>query len=293
MSKKGFIATSMMYSFFIVFALLALTILSTYSHYRYLSNDMNSSIADELNNKTLNKYARLYNLVKNGNFESGNSNWSRTNAETGTKSDTFSVYSGDKAMVMPTTGTASNFYQNVNTSSLKAKEDNKVHKIYIRFRSFKKNSLISNDSDVCVTIDTKRCYSTYYYNYLRNNYSVTPSLSGKIFFADGAPEIAATGYNPYNWALHSEIIDVTFNNANVNKNWKLEFYINNKSGPGQVYIDDVMLIDVTSVFTRENTNATYDYTVKQYLDENLNYYDGNYVLGKCNRASVGGKWICA
>lgn len=49
MNKNGFIATSIMYSFFIVFALLALLILGTYSHYRILNEKMNQSINSELN----------------------------------------------------------------------------------------------------------------------------------------------------------------------------------------------------------------------------------------------------
>ena len=79
MKKNGFIATSVMYSFFVVFALLSLTILATYSHYRSLNTSLNSSILDELNLRIVNKYARLTNLVKDGNFDDED-DWTVDNA---------------------------------------------------------------------------------------------------------------------------------------------------------------------------------------------------------------------
>ena len=51
MNNKGFIATSIMYSFFIVFALMCLTILGTYSHYRTLNVNLNNLIKSELINQ--------------------------------------------------------------------------------------------------------------------------------------------------------------------------------------------------------------------------------------------------
>ena len=48
MNNKGFIATSIMYSFFIVFALMCLSILGSYSHYRKLNVNLNRTIKNEL-----------------------------------------------------------------------------------------------------------------------------------------------------------------------------------------------------------------------------------------------------
>ena len=194
--------------------------------------------------------------------------------------------------MMPSTSSSASFYQNINISTLKSKKDDKIHKIYIRFRVFKKNSITSSDSDVCITTDNKKCYSSYYFKYLNDTYGVIANNSGKIFLVDGSPEVSDLNYNPYNWALHSEIIDVKFDDSNLSNNWKLEFYIKNPNESGNVFIDDVMVIDVTNVFTEENTDATYDYAIKNYLDENLDYYDGNYVIPKCNRVNIDGDWKC-
>ena len=400
-NKNGFIATSLMYSFFMVFALLALTILATYSHYRYLNSDLNASIQEELNQKILSKYARLYNLVNNGSFESDDS-WTMNNSEinqtivteicnindvknklgntnsfftqigsnyyfvgrnpynyvrynntryriigvinnrlrivrdnqtvynssynwdsantyssvvnlntsyvinsgkgtyyepytlvNNTNNTCYAIYSsdssftGEKSMLMhasrPNVNTS--FSQNVDVSSLV--KDNKYHKIYFRFRSFKKNSILSTNSDVCLTIaSNKRCYSSYFNNYLQRTYSVNPSYNGKVFFADGAPEIL--DYNPYNWTLHSEIIDVYFNNVNLNNNWLLNYYINDiNSQGGQLFVDDVMILDVTDVYgDKLNSSALSeqqkDDTMKNYLDTYLQYFDNNYAIERYN-----------
>ena len=54
MNNKGFIATSIMYSFFIVFTLLCLSILATYTHYRRLNVKLNDRIKIELQDKIIN-----------------------------------------------------------------------------------------------------------------------------------------------------------------------------------------------------------------------------------------------
>lgn len=64
MRKNGFIATSILYSFFIVFALLALLVLATYSHYRILNDELNSSIKKELN--VIGSNNKLIIIVPNG-----------------------------------------------------------------------------------------------------------------------------------------------------------------------------------------------------------------------------------
>ena len=51
MKKNGFIATSIMYSFFIVFSMLCLLTLGTYTHYRVLNNNLNNNIKIEITNK--------------------------------------------------------------------------------------------------------------------------------------------------------------------------------------------------------------------------------------------------
>lgn len=309
-NKKGFIATSLMYSFFIVFALLALTILATYSHYRYLNNDLNNSILEELNQKIISKYARLYNLVDNGGFEDSNTYmWSTYNSNIisiDPANPTNSSFTGDKSMVMDASRPNVNvsFTQNIDTSKLKRNQA----KIYLRFRAFKKNEVKSSDSDVTLSTGFNiENYSTYYKKYLEDKFNINWQNEyenflirnnihkeneeeqekaifynyieeGKVFFSEGSPEI--NDYNPNNWNLHSAIINV----YNSNSNWQLNFYINDiNSMDGQVYIDDIIVADVTDVYgdklnSMGMSDQQKDYAVKEYLDTYLEYFDNNYAI---------------
>ena len=404
-NKKGFIATSLMYSFFIVFALLALTILATYSHYRYLNNDLNMSILEELNHKISSKYARLYNFVEDGSFEDDSFNWSEYSSSIsnsysskicnmndlknkllesnpyftgygsnyyfygeepynyakyeysstkyrivsinssinlvpdnqdyynseyywnntsshptsvssissnylidggrGTYNDPYilkqaygnicpnsespgytiysavSSFTGNKSMFMDTSVyNDPSFEQSFNTSKLSNKYSR--HKIYVRFRVTKKNSIISDDSDVILSTNSGTfAYSNSYSNYLGYKYGVYPDNGGKVFLADGAPETKE--YLPYNWELHSMIVNV--NTYNTNNNWNIKFYINNiNSQGGQIYVDDVIVTDVTTVYSDNMSgNSVYeDYQIKEYLDKNLNYFNDYYAIERYN-----------
>ncbi len=74
--KNGFIATSVILSFFLTFILLITLLLATYSEYRYLRKFTNGNILKNLNDNIKDKYITFENIIKNGNFEEGcNSNW--------------------------------------------------------------------------------------------------------------------------------------------------------------------------------------------------------------------------
>ena len=51
MKKNGFIAISLIYSFFLVFLMTLLTVVANYMHNRILLNDVKKSIQQNLNNK--------------------------------------------------------------------------------------------------------------------------------------------------------------------------------------------------------------------------------------------------
>ncbi len=73
-NKNGFISTSIMISFFMVFILISTLVLASYTHYRYLLQGLNSSILSDLNEVIDSKYVTLKNIVKDGSFENYNNN---------------------------------------------------------------------------------------------------------------------------------------------------------------------------------------------------------------------------
>ena len=55
MKKNGFIATSLIYSFFLAFVALVSVILTTYSYYRTILNTLNKDILSGLNTEIQSK----------------------------------------------------------------------------------------------------------------------------------------------------------------------------------------------------------------------------------------------
>ncbi len=80
MNNKGFIATSLVYSFFLVFVAVVASIIVTYAHNRILINNLNDGIVDDLNENILGKYGDIFNVLQNGDFET-NEFWTLTNAD--------------------------------------------------------------------------------------------------------------------------------------------------------------------------------------------------------------------
>ena len=74
-NKKGFIATTLIYSFLLLFASLVVVIIGNYSYYRSTLSAYNKGINDSLNTLIENKYVTLSNLVNNSDFE-GSDSWS-------------------------------------------------------------------------------------------------------------------------------------------------------------------------------------------------------------------------
>ena len=61
--KNGFIATTLIYSFLLLFATLVIVIIGNYTYYRSTINAYNKGINDSLNNLIDTKYVTLTNLV--------------------------------------------------------------------------------------------------------------------------------------------------------------------------------------------------------------------------------------
>ena len=89
--KNGFIATTLIYSFLLLFATLVIVIIGNYTYYRSTINAYNKGINDSLNNLIDTKYVTLTNLVNNSDFENREDHsWSGIGAN--------AYYSGEETM---------------------------------------------------------------------------------------------------------------------------------------------------------------------------------------------------
>ena len=90
--KNGFIATTLIYSFLLLFATLVIVIIGNYTYYRSTINAYNKGINDSLNNLIDTKYVTLTNLVNNSDFEDqeDRDSWSGIGAN--------AYYSGEETM---------------------------------------------------------------------------------------------------------------------------------------------------------------------------------------------------
>lgn len=255
--KNGFIATSIIYSFFVVFSLVTLTILANYAHYRILFNNLNGNILSDLNKLIANDYANLANLVSNGDFETTDG-WTLNNSKISlvTQSD---IENGSLAVSYSGLGSAylnDNFETNSSSSIMqdlnlinKVKLDNKKHKFYVRFRLYRNGNVNSTDGNVCLQ---SSCFD-----------NVLVKTNSEKKWSEDA-----------NWSVKSYIMPITLSSELVSLN--LNFYINGATSNVRTYIDDVIVTDITGVYEDE----TSDETMKAYLDTNLDYFSNTEAIAK-------------
>ncbi len=69
MNKKGFVSSSLIYSFIIVFIALIAAIIGTYAYYQGIIFSSNRDVTNSLNNLIESKYFKITNYLKNSGFE--------------------------------------------------------------------------------------------------------------------------------------------------------------------------------------------------------------------------------
>lgn len=242
--KNGFIATSIIYSFFVVFVALVVSIMATYAHYRIILNDLNDGILDDLNTTIYNKYALLKNLIPVGNFDVENTNmpgWVLSNAIVANTSDEFHAsYSGARALRIGSGGSALLNYSAIEQPETTA---NANHKIYVRYRYFRSGTLASGTSMSIKANDQT--------------------------IAIGSDPLAGSYQD---WILASYILDVNVSSYSANQ-WNYNVNITGTQNYSFVYIDDLMVIDVSSLYKNAGSSVE-DNSIKTYLDDKLDYFSG-------------------
>lgn len=244
MKKNGFIATSLMFSFFIIFLTMTLMIMATYTQYQTLINSSNENVLNDLNdNVIIGKYTTLYNSIIDGDFDSIKNNaFNSTAWKLNSNAVAYNDEATQKSSYIRLKPTAASFGQTINSSRL-LKKRSTSSKIYVRYNVFRNYTINCTNDRPYLNIGS-RTYTLKAENRLCGEFA--------------------------SWKMYSEILTVNVDSDNQ----YLGFSINNmSSGKASVTdvntlninIDNIMVIDVTDMYKDGTTDAI----VKGLLDSEL------------------------
>ena len=263
-NKNGFIASSLMFSFFLVFILLTVLVLTSYTHYNLLINNLNGDILDDLNTNIAKKYVAIRNFVRNGTFvQSGSSipEWEHSNM-TRVNNGVVDLYA-----YFPRTNEESYFGQNF---SFETKNMNEAKKIYVSFKYQKPLVNQCTNSSFSINIidpnGTKYTSSDLKISYLTKSGDL--NKLNLIDFACGNQ----VGYNFYGMIIELPNI------INSGNGYKIEFrasglnytYIANE-GSTFVGFNNVLVSDVTGISNNNDELLKYLLVDLPYIDYGKKY----------------------
>ena len=151
MKKNGFIATSLIYSFFLAFVALVSVILTTYSYYRTILNTLNKDILGGLNTEIQSKYITLENLIQNGSFEDSTNKWgSQVNVEIPASSENISAHGANSIRLNTGNYTANSQVQQPVVVPDNIASIGGTHTYYLRFRIFRNGNLVFSGVIPCL-----------------------------------------------------------------------------------------------------------------------------------------------
>jgi len=258
-NKNGFIASSLMFSFFLVFILLSVLVLTSYTHYNLLIKNLNGTILTGLNNAIAEKYAGIKNLVKNGKVENTSSPWILNSGARYVKQETVN---NEFLQILPnTTGSFSQSFESI--------PGNRV--IYVAF-SF--NTWYPDNCTACtfsVKLNGNRISNFYFYDKNMNNSFSILGTDSLVNNNDSA--------HLQNWNLFGGIYRTT-NTVNqiTFEATGLKYYIDNAGG---VFgINNIVVADITNLYL--DNKPENDVEMIKYLLNELPYvdYEQKYSLPK-------------
>ena len=253
-NNKGFIATTLIYSFLLLFATLIVVIIGNYNYYRNTLNKYNKGVNDALNSKIDSKYVTLKNEIDNSDFEKNklvdasftNDPWHLGVAFNGI--DQGGGFFGFKF-------TYSSFGSGATYSDTTKKDG--LYSLKFDYKSQNRTVTVSSNSFTCTA-------GSYYYvsYYVFTKGPIKPLLYNISSFPPRLIDYGKIGlYNTStsSWIV-SENVDYPFQNwqkrgilakaeASGTCNFKVD-YLNNDST--LMYIDDVVVTDVTKIVKNSN-----------------------------------------
>ncbi len=244
MNNKGFIATSLIYSFFLVFVAVISTIIATYAHNRILINNINDGIVDDLNTSIANKYISLENILKNSDFET-NDAWSiEGNASfTTNESEDFKIsYRGFESLKI-----------NTGNSAIKQTVNLEGKYYYARYYLFRNGTITGYSNLALWDANTNKIVADFNLNYKNSDinsnwvmYSNIANFSGSV-------------------SGHTYYLNLKNDDIGSPKDW----------GFSRLHVDSMMLVDVTSLIEEGYSKEK----IKTYLDT-LDYFEGKKSIEK-------------
>lgn len=258
--KNGFIATSVMLSFFLVFILLTSLVLLSYSHYRFLESNLNGSILKNLNKEINNELITLNNIIQNGSFEDSFNYWNNENMKIDNTG-----FDKNKSVMTGDTNVTPEVYQKINLE--------KDHYYYVSY-------VIQRTADVNINQDEGGQGGNF--ARLCKNENCVSNITEKVSYSisDYEREVGleekqlSNKIENRNYYFKGESSEKFYRYSNIVQVDKdMDYFLIFRFGDIEgIRLDAITVIDVTSLIN----NNIEDYTIVDYLTKQ-NYSD-NYVV---------------
>lgn len=247
MKKNGFIATSLMFSFFVIFLTMTLMIMATYTQYQTLINNLNSNVLSDLNKYILAKNVILNNSVVDGDVASAKSSLNRS-AWTFVSNATPVYDSENKSTYIKLLPYDSMVYNTIPATKKIARGN---RKIYVRFRMHRSTTLVCPYAKAVLELGV-------------DQYPITSSLCGDYMAFSPVSTIISANNTSDNATVKFEIIGMrpVLNTIPLSNLW--------------LSVTDLMVVDITDLYETGTTDAT----VKAKLDNYLPYFNDKYSMRK-------------
>lgn len=273
--KNGFFATSIIYSFFLVFALISALLLANYAHNRLLVRDFNMEIKDDLNVRGNNKLANLKNLLQDSDFESGTDTYFKA---TGSASKVINQhYNGsfsikiDHGVGSITERLDSEYFKKLKYSGI---QNGHIYYLQRRYYTFGQTVTFSNANTYLKGTNDNGTTNEYPFKTLNYNNIDNPVLLTEQSLFSNLNTVSNAG--AYNWGVLGSVVKV----GSSTKTWDFVMEYN-YSGNIPIYFDSFILIDLTTAYGSD-VNA---YPSLAWLNRSIfitSFIDNKYIHNKSN-----------
>ena len=228
-NNKGFIATTLIYSFLLLFATLVTVIITNYNYYRNTLNKYNKNINDALNNIVNNKYVTLYNEIDNSDFETKNVSWHTGSSTTNFNNNGNLGYDCNQSDCTNKNGSYQTDYTNAGGNNS------------FRFAP-KTNSIVNSNVFSCIA-------NNYYY--VSYDVFTSGALSGGnigIYNNSGRFEVSESlNYGFQNWSRRGFIGKVS---SGGNCVFRIDYQNSGGGADIRMNIDNVAVINITELLSK-------------------------------------------
>ena len=272
-TKNGFFATSIIYSFFLVFALISAILLSNYAHNRFLVRDFNAEIKNDLNARGNNKLANLKNLLQDSDFESGTDTYFKT---TGSASKVINQHYNGSFSIKLDNGSGSiterldqEYFKKLKYNSL---QNGHIYYLQRRYYTFGQTVNFSNANTYLKGTNDNGTTNEYAFKTLDYNNSNNPNLLTEQTLFSSLNTINVS--NEYNWGVLGSIVKVN----STAKTWDFVMEYN-YSGNIPIYFDSFILIDLTKSYGDDISS----YPSIAWLNRSISivsFIDNKYIINK-------------